>query len=296
MKKLRILPILLALAAVVMTGCKAPAVSMPDSADHVDLDTTQDLVLSGTITAGEDAWDYEITTYTVTGEHCASDESSHVLTRHSYQLPLMTVYPAEGKASDSAAQAADAFNDYFAQELENEVAWFDEMAATADEDYAAVGHQGDSVWQDEMFCYSDEATLEFWSNGRALCVNTTRYSYTGGPHPIVWTSCVTFDLRTGKPVVVSDLTADMTKLQAAIEQELLRQAGEAGEDAYYEDYAETLSAWTERSVVFDDDGMTVIFGVYDIAPYAAGEQSFLIPYDLLRPYLNDYGRMLLGLN
>ena len=41
--------------------------------------------------------------------------------------------------------------------------------------------------------------------------------------------------------------------------------------------------------------MTVVFGVYDIAPYAAGEQMFAISYDLIAPYLSDYGKALIGL-
>ena len=41
--------------------------------------------------------------------------------------------------------------------------------------------------------------------------------------------------------------------------------------------------------------MMVVFGVYDIAPYVAGEQMFAISYDLIAPYLNDYGKALIGL-
>ena len=51
----------------------------------------------------------------------------------------------------------------------------------------------------------------------------------------------------------------------------------------------------DRSVIFDDEGMTVIFGVYDIAAYSAGEQSFLISYTYLAPYLSDFGRSVLEL-
>ena len=42
--------------------------------------------------------------------------------------------------------------------------------------------------------------------------------------------------------------------------------------------------------------MTIVFNTYDIAPYSAGEQTFFIPYDLVKPYLNDYGLHLLELD
>ena len=38
------------------------------------------------------------------------------------------------------------------------------------------------------------------------------------------------------------------------------------------------------------------YDTYDIAPYSAGEQTFFIPYDLVKPYLNDYGLHLLELD
>lgn len=304
MKKLRILPVLLALVMAI-TGCKGPSVPVPGSASHVDL--AWEMVLSGTTTDGDSRWDYRIHTYTVTGEHCANDGTGRVLTRHSYQTATMEVLKAAGEkdVSPAAAQAAEEFNAYFQQVLEDEVAWFDEMAAAADEDYGMVGQYPTGMWNNERFHYSDQATLDFWSNGRLVCITTTRYNYTGGVHPNTWRTGVTFDLRTGKVVTVADLTDDVTQLQSAVEQELLRQAesrryadsptdGDAL-SVYYDDYPETLRDWMERSVVFDDGGMTVIFGVYDIAPYSEGEQTFLISYEYLAPYLNDFGRAVLEL-
>lgn len=54
--------------------------------------------------------------------------------------------------------------------------------------------------------------------------------------------------------------------------------------------------WIERSVFYNAKGVTIVFNTYDIAPYSAGEQAFFIPYDLVKPYLNDYGLHLLELD
>lgn len=304
MKKLRILPVLMTLALVI-AGCKGPSVPMPESASHVDLE--REVVLSGTMSDGESRWKYRITTYTVSGEHCAQDGTERVLTRHSYQTPTMEVFRAEdgGGVSPAALYAAEEFNAYFRQVLQEDVAWFDEMAVAADEDYSMSRRLPDSVWNDEAFAYSDQATLDFWSNGRLVCVTTSRYTDTGGAHPNAWRSAVTFDLHTGRTVTAADLTDDPEVLRSAVERELLRQAQErqTGEDneaadtvpAYYEDYPETLGEWMDRALIFDDRGMTVVFSVYDIAPYSDGEQTFLIPYGDLAPYLNQYGRSVLEL-
>ena len=42
--------------------------------------------------------------------------------------------------------------------------------------------------------------------------------------------------------------------------------------------------------------MNVVFSAYELAPYAAGPQEFHVPYELLEPYLNDTGRLLLSLS
>lgn len=47
---------------------------------------------------------------------------------------------------------------------------------------------------------------------------------------------------------------------------------------------------------YNAKGVTIVFNTYDIAPYSAGEQAFFIPYDLVKPYLNDYGLHLLELD
>ena len=305
MKKLGILPILLALT-LWMTACGAMAAA-PKSADHLDLE--EETVLTGTVETEESRWNYEITTYTVTGEHCAPDDPDRVLIRHSYQMPRMKASNVQDdkkeQSGPAAKQAVETFNAFFETRLQDEVAWFEEMASVAEEDYGAVGHEKGSFWQQEDFCYSDETTLSFWATDDMICITTLNYSFTGGAHPIVWRTANSFDLRTGKEVTVAELTGNVAGLQKAVEEELLRQVEEkrllpeqemtTDKIAFFDDYEETVADWMERSVSFGDDGMQVIFGVYDIAPYAAGEQVFTISYDLLRPYLNSYGKTLLGL-
>ena len=66
--------------------------------------------------------------------------------------------------------------------------------------------------------------------------------------------------------------------------------------SYFSDYDKTVLDWIERSVFYNADGVTIVFNTYDIAPYSAGEQTFFIPYDLVKPYLNDYGLHLLELD
>lgn len=116
------------------------------------------------------------------------------------------------------------------------------------------------------------------------------------PTPAPGRQAVSFDLSTGKTVSVTDLATDINQLEEAVYQLILRQIQDSGDTSYFSDYDKTVLDWIERSVFYNADGVTIVFNTYDIAPYSAGEQAFFIPYDLVKPYLNDYGLHLLELD
>ena len=127
------------------------------------------------------------------------------------------------------------------------------------------------------------------------------YSYTGGAHPNTWQLGWNFDLQTGE-FFDPELLAEGTELQEAVTAELIRQAQTPDEDGYvpvemyWEDYEAIMANWACYAVTFDEAGMNVVFSAYELAPYAAGPQEFHVPYELLEPYLNDTGRLLLSLS
>ena len=149
---------------------------------------------------------------------------------------------------------------------------------------------------EETAAYRDEAGISWWQNERLLCVTLSYVSYTGGAHPSTWRQAVSFDLSTGKTVSVTDLATDINQLEEAVYQLILRQIQDSGDTSYFSDYDKTVLDWIERSVFYNAKGVTIVFNTYDIAPYSAGEQTFFIPYDLVKPYLNDYGLHLLELD
>lgn len=266
--------------------------SIPKSAEHIALE--EETVLEGTVKQGQSKWDYAITTYTASGDYCAAD--GRVLSHHSYQVPRMKS-KVSGKDAAAARQAAENFNRYFDEQLGQEIRWFEEMGEIARQDYELVGQRADSLWQEEQFAYLDTTELAFWCNGSLLCVTTTRLSDTGGPHPSQWRSGVLFDMAAGKVVTLADLVQDQEQVRLAVQQELVRQvqamlAQEGQTPEYYDDYERTLGEWMERPLLPDDEGITVVFSVYDLASYDAGEQTFFLPYRMMQPYWNEWGQRL----
>ena len=241
-----------------------------------------------------------MTTRTVEKEHRAEDGT--LLARGSYDVPVLDTGAAEGNTlkEDPAQTVARCFNRYFEEWLDKRVAYFQEIGEMADDVYAQSQGTEHCPWNDAGYCYADEMTPVFWDNGRIACVTLQYYSFTGGPHAYATREAVTFDLFTGQRLTIADLTGDWSGLQKAVGGEILSQVAELvsqyGDGRFFEDYEKIVEDWIERSVFFDEDGITVVFSVYDIAPYAAGEQAFEISYDRLAPYLNDYGRTLLGIH
>lgn len=286
MKKLLALAMLLVLCTVLtglLTGCKVSVANtmMTDGVPKVAVTSPDVPVISTEWTERQ---------YTV------SEQDETVLLTARYQIPVLTLTGSPDN-SDTAAKnrqaAVQRINDWFTDWRDQQVDMLDEMEQMAREEYEITGGER---WKTEDFVYRDEAGISWWQNERLLCFTLSYVSYTGGAHPSTWRQAVSFDLSTGKTVSVTDLATDINQLEEAVYQLILRQIQDSGDTSYFSDYDKTVLDWIERSVFYNADGVTIVFNTYDIAPYSAGEQTFFIPYDLVKLYLNDYGLHLLELD
>ena len=197
--------------------------------------------------------------------------------------------------------AAEGINAYFEQWRKDQLQFLGDVTNLARDAYAGVNGE-DSRWEQPEYVYSDTVTTDYWVGPELLCVEMHYSSYSGGAHPNSWRVAVSFDLNTGEAVKIMDLAEDSEGLRAAVKENLLYQIRESdiwaeyGAEAFFEDYEDTVGNWADQCLVFDDNGLTVVFNPYTIAPYATGELSYLIPYSLMQPYLNGRAMQLLGLN
>ena len=170
----------------------------------------------------------------------------------------------------------------------------------ADKSYNISAANRDGSWESPEYFFFDKVDISSWSNRHLVCVTLWRESFTGGSHGISSRQPITFDAYTGREITINDMTDDYVGLCRAVETEILRQIRErtekTGKNELFGDYEEVIPQWINRSVFFEEEGLQVVFGAYDIAPYAAGEQAFHIPYQLIDTYLNDYGHHVLELS
>ncbi len=121
-------------------------------------------------------------------------------------------------------------------------------------------------------------------------------TYTGGAHGGSGLTGYHFDLQTGEFFGLADLTDDPEGLAAAVSDEIIRQIADSGEAEYYfGGYEETIRNRGDYNFTIGEDGLTFIFGEYEIGSYAMGILEFTVSYDVIAPLLNERGVRLLGL-
>jgi len=119
----------------------------------------------------------------------------------------------------------------------------------------------------------------------------------GAAHPNSYTEVVNFDLKNGKLLKLADLFTPGAKYLQALStyciQALKKQAKEHGEDALLDDDWIKRGAGAELTNydnwTITKKGLAVTFDPYQVAAYAAGPQSVVVPYSSLKDIIKPDG-------
>jgi hypothetical protein len=226
-----------------------------------------------------------------------TDDKTVLLAQYDYSVPHMA---AASDASDKVKTAADTFNaavdKYFADLGDS----FAETTQYAKDQYEYEVDAGAAEKGNWGMHYSDMVTCEWNSVGKMLSVQRNYSTFAGGAHGYAYISAWNYDVENAKFITdAASLGSDSQKLRTAVAAEIIRQAKALDPElfkSYWSDYESIVANWNvDYFTWFTPDGMCVSFPSYALAPYAAGEQRFVISYDVLSPYLSDYGKTLLGL-
>ncbi|MBB5356427.1 hypothetical protein HNR43_002411 [Anoxybacillus mongoliensis] len=118
-----------------------------------------------------------------------------------------------------------------------------------------------------------------------LSIPVTLYSYTGGAHGMTVKVPNNFDFHTGKSLQLSDLFKKGTNYKQVIIDEVIAQIKKEN-DLYFDNAIAVVQKMPNGQPYYmTKDGIVVYYGLYEIAPYAAGIREFLIPFSTLRPYM-----------
>lgn len=143
--------------------------------------------------------------------------------------------------------------------------------------------------------YYDETSASCTLTGQIISVRLDNSSYTGGAHPNRYTESLLFDLDAGQftdPVELTDNPA--TFLEGTAELLLEKAEAHPAYEFFWQDYTDLIARWNEGTVLFDSEGMEVLYSPYEIAPYAMGEVELRLSWEELAELIGPGGLARLG--
>lgn len=152
------------------------------------------------------------------------------------------------------------------------------------------------------FGYDSEYESFTQYSGKILSVRLETYMYTGGAHGDTVVEFINYDLQSGekfdwRDTFVSD-SDYLVRIAEYAKTELRQKLLEGEYTMTEEEWIETGSMPSPENyntnVGFSEDALLVVYQSYQVAPYALGQITVLIPYDKLRGIVDSEG--LLGIN
>lgn len=109
-----------------------------------------------------------------------------------------------------------------------------------------------------------------------------QYEYAGGAHGMTIRYSDTWNLPKSKRVELYEMFPHRIRYRDFIVQSVIKQIEadiQGGNTMYFDNYAQLVNeTFKTNNFYLTRDGLVVFFQQYDIAPYAAGIPTFLIPY------------------
>lgn len=230
------------------------------------------------------------------------DVTGTLLMMEKYTLPQLTLQTADGSpiVSDNSVMAdvCRAINTEIQRVAEEFETSAQKTLESAREAFANWDEMGNMDWMN----YAEELNIEavYLSDG-ILCIAGTGYFDGGGVHPSTYVRSLSFDLTTGESITYDTLTGSDNPLGQTLHDAIVycisEQIDKQGlSEGYFDDYDSRVSDFTNNSsFCLNENGMTVTFDVYVLAPYALGSQTFTVPYDSFFYALGEHMQSLFDL-
>ena len=113
--------------------------------------------------------------------------------------------------------------------------------------------------------------------------------YTGAAHPGDTSQTLTYDLQQGRDLTLADLFEPDVDYLTAISKYCVAQLGTRDIGFQGFELGATATAENYRNWNLTADGLMITFDEYQVAPYAAGPQTVVIPYKQLRQLIPTAG-------
>lgn len=122
-----------------------------------------------------------------------------------------------------------------------------------------------------------------YTSPKAITLQAETMAYLGGAHPNTQYALFTFDRQTGQPIRIADSLTDTTALLKLVEP-YFRQKMQINSQQNLEEVGFFLHEgrfFLPANMGFSHEGMVFFYNPYEIAAYAVGPISVVVPYDKL---------------
>ena len=124
-----------------------------------------------------------------------------------------------------------------------------------------------------------------YESSKIICFSINTYLDTGGAHGNSHVTFLNFDAQTGKLLKQNDLIKNPEDFKKIAEEYFLKEAEPINNGDNLEDYFFGEGFKLPENMGFNENGIILLYNVYEIASYVQGVTEFTIPYAEANPYL-----------
>lgn len=120
------------------------------------------------------------------------------------------------------------------------------------------------------------------SNNDIFSMETTIYDYRGGAHGMTTKTYYNVDTNTSKIICLKNI-ANLDMLNEEIQRQITKRHEEG--ETFFDESLQFKGIKPDQSFYITEEGqLVIVFGLYEIAPYAAGILEFPIPNEIINCY------------
>ncbi|SFL36238.1 Protein of unknown function [Gracilibacillus orientalis] len=126
--------------------------------------------------------------------------------------------------------------------------------------------------------YQTDYEVKFNQSSK-LSILTSNYIFSGGAHGNTIVESFNYDIEKGKRVYLTNILTKEAQIEAV--SDYVWEYATERPDVFYPDLKkEDIKLTKDTAFYFTDDGITLVFQQYEIAPYVAGNQEIHIPAEV----------------
>ncbi|MBT8269595.1 MAG: DUF3298 and DUF4163 domain-containing protein [Bacteroidia bacterium] len=159
-------------------------------------------------------------------------------------------------------------------DLDQAIEQFDQEYSSFKSDIAESALVWEAIFDSEVIYQSSEV----------ICIALNGYMNTGGAHGNMNITLYNFDGETGELLEPKDLVSDLDKFTEFVKPYFI-QAIAQKDDEGIEEYFFGDPFHLPANIGINDDGLLILYNVYEIGSYAQGITEFTIPFEDVQAFL-----------